>query len=177
MTSIMIDIEALDIRPTAAIASIGAVHFEPHSDWIGELFHVHVSLENCQRHGLTIGASTVTWWMSQDDAARQTLINGQLDAAPLITALQAFSAFYPFEAEIWCNGNSHELPILLNVYSAVGIDTPWHYADERDLGTLKGMNKGLRIERTGTRHNALDDAIYQARLVQHILQFNPDIDA
>ena len=42
---------------------------------------------------------------------------------------------------------------------------------------LLGRHKGLRIERTGTHHNALDDAIYQARLVQHILNSNPDMDA
>lgn len=177
MTAIMFDIEALDIRPTAAIASIGAVLFEPHSDWIGDTFHLHVSLENCQRHGLTFGASTITWWMGQDDTARQTLINGQLDAAPLITALEAFSAFCPTGADIWCNGNSYDMPILANAYHAVGIDTPWHFYNERDLRTLKGLNKTLRIERSGTHHNALDDAIYQARLVQHILQFNSDLDA
>lgn len=177
MTAIMFDIEALDIRPTAAIASIGAVLFEPHSDWIGDTFHLHVSLENCQRHGLTVGASTITWWLGQDDTARQTLINGQLAAAPLITALEAFSAFCPVDADIWCNGNSYDLPILANAYHAIGIDTPWDYCKERDLRTLKGMNKGLRIERNGTHHDALDDAIYQARLVQHILNSNPDMDA
>ena len=175
--AIMLDIEALDIRPTAAIASIGAVLFEPHTDWIGNTFHIHVSLENCQRHGLTLGASTVTWWLGQDDSPRQTLINGQLYAAPLITALEALAAFIPTDAEIWCNGNSYDLPIIAHAYHACGIETPWRFYNERDLRTLKGLNKGLRIERNGTHHNALDDAVHQARLVQHILQFNSDIDA
>lgn len=175
--ALMVDLETLSKLPTAAISSIGAVIFEPHSDWIGESFHLHVSLENCQRHGLMIDASTVTWWLGQDDVARQTLIVGQLDAAPLITALEAFSNFFPSGAEIWCNGNSFDLPILANAYHAIGAETPWSFYNERDLRTLKGLNKGARIEREGTHHNALDDAIHQARLVQHILQFNPDVDA
>ncbi len=175
--ALMVDLETLSKLPTAAISSIGAVIFEPHSDWIGESFHLHVSLENCQRHGLTIDASTVTWWLGQDDTARQTLIVGQLDAAPLITALEAFSNFFPSGAEIWCNGNSFDLPILANAYHAIGAETPWAFYNERDLRTLKGLNKGARIQREGTHHNALDDAIHQARLVQHILQFNPDVDA
>lgn len=177
MIAIMFDIEALDVRPTAAIASIGAVLFEPHTDWIGDTFHIHVSLGNCQRHGLTFGASTIAWWLERDDAARHTLVTGQLNSAPLITALESFSAFMPEGGDIWCNGNSYDLPILANAYHAVGMETPWRFFNERDLRTLKGLNKGLRIERLGTHHNALDDAIHQARLVQHILQSNPDMDA
>lgn len=29
----------------------------------------------------------------------------------------------------------------------------------------------------GTHHNALKDAVHQAKLVQHILQLNPDMDS
>ena len=180
--ALMFDIEALGIRPTSAIASIGAVIFDPHSDWIGQGFHIHVSLENCVRHGLTIDPSSVMWWLEREDSARHTLVTGQLDAAPLITALEAFSAFTRSEAlgnepDIWCNGNSYDMPILANAYYVIGQETPWAYFKERDLRTLKGMNRDLRIENTGTFHNALDDARNQARLVQHILQFNPDVDA
>lgn len=180
--AVMVDLETMSQRPTAAIASIGACLFDPHSDWIGPCFHIHVSLENCLRHGLSIDASTILWWMERDDDARHTLVVGQIDAAPLITALEAFTAFCHsgriyIEPEIWCNGNSFDLPILANAYHAIGAETPWHYWNERDLRTLKGINKGARLERTGTHHNALDDALHQARLVQHILQYNPDMDA
>jgi len=58
----MIDLETMDNRPTAAIASIGAVWFEPSGSWIGRTFNMHVDLVDCQRHGLTIGADTVLWW-------------------------------------------------------------------------------------------------------------------
>lgn len=175
--ALMFDLETLGKGPTSAIASIGAVLFDQHSNWIGDQLHIHVSLENCLRHGLSIGASTVLWWLERDDTARHTLVTGQLDAAPLITALESFSSFFPTGGDIWCNGNSFDLPILANAYHAIGYEPPWNFYNERDLRTLKGMNKGCRIERAGTHHNALDDAIHQARLVQHILQSNPDIDA
>lgn len=175
--ALMVDIETMGTRPTSAITSIGAVLFDPRSDWIGDTFTIHVSLENCLRNGLTVDASTITWWLNQDDAARLTLVRGQNDPAPLYTAMAAFAEFFPAGAEIWCLGASYDLPILANAYHAVGQEPPWEYRNERCLRTLKGLNKGLRIERTGTHHNALDDAIYQARLVQHILQFNPDLDS
>ena len=178
--AISIDIETLSTRADAAIASIGACRFDPHGDWIGDIFHVHVSLTNCQRHGLAIDAGTVLWWLNQGDDARRTLIAGQEDAAPLITALDAFADFIRgsgAEPDIWVNGASFDLPILAHAYRVTGMPTPWHFWQERDLRTLKALNKGARIERAGIHHTALDDAVHQARLIQHILTFNPDLDS
>ena len=180
MTALMFDLETLSKRPTAAIASIGACRFDPRGNSLGETFHLHVSLENCTRHGLHLDADTLLWWLSQNEAARRALIAGQEEAAPLVTALDAFAEFITGsgpEAEIWCNGNSFDLPILANAYHAAGMPVPWHFWQERDLRTLKALNKGARIERAGVHHTALDDACHQARLVQHILNFNPDLDA
>ena len=181
MQAVMIDIETLDNCPTAAIASIGAVWFEPRGSRIGNTFHMHVDLADCQRHGLTIGADTVLWWLKQSGDAKAALSGGQLDAAPLVTALEALQAFI-IEADgpkpdIWCNGASFDLPILANAYRAIGWQTPWPFWRERDLRTLKGLYPEQRLERTGLAHHAIDDAIHQARLVQHILQTNPDTDA
>jgi len=175
--AVMVDLETLGKLPTSAFTSIGACLFQPHTDWIGETFHMHVSLENADRHGLTKDASTQLWWMGQDDSARNTLINGQHDAAPLITALEAFAAFVPHEADIWCCGASFDFPILKYAYHVIGMKEPWEFSNEMCLRTLKKLNKGARIERAGTHHNALDDAVHQAKLVQHIFQLNPDMDS
>ena len=77
----------------------------------------------------------------------------------------------------WCNGASFDFPILATAYRLVKKPLPWEFWKERDLRTLKGLNPDLRVERDGVHHNALDDARHQARLVQHILQFNPDLDS
>ena len=173
----MLDLETMGKLPTAAITSIGAVRFDPMGDWLGDSFHIHVSLENCLRSGLTADASTILWWIAQSDDARATLVAGQCSAAPLVTALEALAAWMPADAIVWCNGTSFDLPILKHAYNRIGMPEPWACFNECDLRTLKRMNPDLRIERTGTAHNALHDAIHQARLVQHILQFNKDIDA
>lgn len=178
--AISIDLETLSTQPNAAIASIGACRFDPRGDWIGDTFHLHVSLSNCQRHGLVIDADTVLWWLKQSGDAQQALGIGQIDAAPLVVALDAFAGFVDStgnEPELWVNGASFDLPILASAYRAINWPTPWKFWQERDLRTLKALNKGARIERTGTHHHALDDAMHQARLIQHILTFNPDIDS
>jgi hypothetical protein len=178
LTAVMIDIESLDIQPTAAIASIGAVWFDPHGTRIGDTFHLHVDLEDCQRHGLTIGADTVLWWLKQSGDAQAALGNGQLDAAPLATALEALHAFLAADEdgpdEVWCNGASFDFPILANAYARIGWKTPWPFWRERDLRTLKGLYQAQRIERHAMAHHALNDAIHQARLVQHLMR---NIDA
>lgn len=175
--AVMIDLETLGKRPGCAIASIGAVKFDPRGDWMGDIFHVHVDLKSCEASGLHLDADTVLWWLQQDVEARGVLVNGQREAAPLYTALDAFGGFFAGADSIWCNGASFDYPILAAAYAAIREATPWQYWQEHDLRTLKNLNKGARLQRLGTHHSALDDAIHQARLVQHILQFNPDMDA
>lgn len=172
--AVMVDLETLGKLPTSAFTSIGACLFEPHSDWIGETFHMHVSLANAIRTGLTMDASTVLWWLGQDDSARHTLINGQPDAAPLITALEAFAAFMPAGADIWCKGASFDFPILKYAYHLIGMEQPWEFRNECDV---RHEMKRAGLVSPGTHHNALDDAVHQAKLVQHILQLNPDMDS
>ena len=50
---------SIEINLASAIASIGAVWFEPRGGRLGNTFHLHVDLEDCQRHGLTIGFTAV----------------------------------------------------------------------------------------------------------------------
>lgn len=195
--AVMIDLETLGKAPGCAIASIGAVKFDPYSDWMGDIFHVHVDLKSCEASGLKIDADTVLWWLQQDVDARDVLINGQREAArssqqglsiswcpkkmcacaTLYTALDAFTGFYADSEAIWCNGASFDYPILSAAYAAIRENAPWQFWQEHDLRTLKNLNKGARLARLGTHHSAMDDAIHQARLVQHILQYNPDMDA
>jgi DNA polymerase III epsilon subunit-like protein len=178
--AISIDLETASTRANAAIASIGAVRFDPRGNWLGDTLHIHVSLRNCQHHGLAIDADTFIWWLMQGEDARVALFAGQTDAAPLITALEALGDFIENTGEapeIWVNGASFDLPILASAYRAADLRQPWRYWQERDLRTIKALNQGARLERQGTHHNALDDACHQARLIQHILAFNPDMDA
>lgn len=174
---IMIDLETMGNTPTAAITSIGAVLFDPYGNWIGDAFHTHVSLESCLLNGLTMDASTVLWWLGQSEAARKTLIDGQPGASNLREALHALASFMPSGATPWCNGASFDFAILIHAYRRIEKPVPWEYWKERDLRTLKGLNPDMKIQRDGIHHNALDDARYQARLVQRILQANTDIDS
>jgi len=176
--NVMIDLETMGHTTTAPITEIGAVRFDPDSDRIaGEHFHCAVSLENCIRLGMTPDASTICWWLAQGEDARRNFIATQLDPAPLVTALDSLAQFIPPDAIVWANGASFDFAILGHAYRTVGLPLPWKFFNERCLRTLKALNKGIAVERYGTAHSALYDAITQARLVQRIFQTNLDLDS
>lgn len=154
---VMLDIETLGLNPGAAVLSIGAVRFG--KDGIGEHFYRNVSLESCDDAGLTIDVGTLDWWLGQDGDIQHVLTGGD----SLSSALLDFSTFYGGADEIWAFSPSFDCEILEAAYEAVGEAPPWSYRDERCCRTLAALPQAVDLEQDGSEHDALDDAIYQAR--------------
>jgi hypothetical protein len=129
-----------------------------------------------RKYNLTRDPQTVKWWNDQSDEAKASFAN----PVDLAAALESFRDWlepiqYGANAEgedirLWSHGPSFDPPILAAAYAACGLSVPWHYRAPRDTRTaleLAGMDphKGLEPFNTGTHHNALDDAICQARAV------------
>lgn len=167
---IMIDLETMGTGPDAAIVSIGAVRFDtngPTDKGLG----IPVDLQSCITHGLTIDASTVQWWLRQSDEARKgvtRLFTETLDCT--LTALSEYIAAKDGDLEIWGNGADFDNVILASAYRACRLETPWTFWQNRCYRTLKNLAPQIKMERTGTHHNALDDAISQARHAARILK-------
>ena len=164
----MIDIEGLGTSAQAPILAIGAVLFEPGSDWIGHSFHTHVSLANSLRLGFKPEADTVLWWMEQPEAARLYVTMGQLEAAPVVDALQMLAEFIPTDARVWAKGVDYDIAALNLYYDAVGLPRPWHYRAPRDMRLLMDLHHPPEIHNPYPPHHALWDALHQARWVQAI---------
>jgi hypothetical protein len=157
----MIDIETLGTAPGCAILSIGAAMFGP--DGIGEVFYSPVLLSSCTKAGLVIDPDTVAWWMQQSDAARAEAFRA--DAAPLPGVLNSFSAWFLQQGAKypWCHGATFDVPIMEAAYKACSLLPPWKFSNVRDTRTLYDL-AGVKVDRSqGTHHNALDDAIAQAK--------------
>lgn len=167
--AVMIDIEGMGKTANAPITSIGAVKFDPDSDWIGEEFHIHVSLENCLRYGMQPDASTIIWWMEQSEAARLALTCGQLEAAPLIDALSLLGEFIPNEAEVWGKGINYDLAALSLAYHRTGLPDPWQYWKLRDMRLLRRLHPEIKATPNPLAHHALHDARNQAVYVQALM--------
>lgn len=161
---VMVDIETLGLTPGHAILSIGAVRFG--TDGLGNEFHRNISLESCQDAGLEIDAGTLEWWLGQDDAVKGVLVGGD----PLGDVLEDFATFYGSAEEIWAFSPSFDCDILGGAYDAVDIIKPWTYREERCCRTMASLSIWPDFEQDGDRHDALDDARYQARQTAEALR-------
>lgn len=178
LTDIMIDLETMGKSKNAAVASIGAVFFDPLSDEIGHKFYVKVGIESSIQAGLECHGDTIKWWLGQSKEARQELIQGPhydlKDALDNFTSwLLVHNATPRQHFNIWCHA-TFDAPVLENAFKAVGIPWPFSYRATRDLRTLQYLSTEMNIPRHGTYHNALDDCLYQISAVQHQIRIMAD---
>ena len=167
----MVDLETLGTKPGSAILSLGAVVFDKNGP-TGSVFYCAIELQSCVAVGLTIDPKTIGWWMGQSAEAREVFRDP--DSYPLFGALESFEDFCVQHSddlknlEIWGNGANFDNSLLGAAYDACGLTPPWMFWNDRCYRTLKAMYPHIQMtERTGTHHNALDDAISQAR---HLVQ-------
>lgn len=158
---VMLDLETLGTKPGSAVLSIGAVEFDPSTYELGREFYVVIDKESSLDYGLTVDPETVAWWEKQDPAARTVLTE---KGVPVEEALRQFSEFMsPNSSEtLWGNGSDFDNVLLKAVYDNAGVTVPWSYWNNRCYRTMKNMFKQCKLRRTGTHHNALDDAKSQA---------------
>jgi hypothetical protein len=171
---IMLDLETADTAPSALVLSIGAVAFDP-AEGLSHKFYNELKWDDQYKAGRTCNPNTVSWWTQQSDEARkvwQTKLPGGFDREKQITinALAHFADFLALvggggDVQVWAYGADFDCVVLGSLYEAMGVRRPWSYSKNRCHRTLVDMAKGLvqAPEREGTHHNALDDAIYQAK--------------
>lgn len=164
---VMIDLETLSTSTGAAVLQIGAVEFDPFGTAIGDTFNRYISLQGCNRH---IDIDTVLWWMSQSPAAIGGLVKGiREEGVSYAQALAELAAFVGNAPGVWSHGATFDLPILRSAAFALGINIPWKYWNEFDTRTVYLLKGKPKLKREGVHHNALDDAVYQAKCIQERL--------
>ncbi len=178
---VMVDLETMGKKNNAPIVAIGAVVFDPATGSIGESFYKVVCLESSVNWGAVIDPSTVIWWLKQSSEARSAIVND--DTIPLQDALLQFREFVSDNvaggskmAQVWGNGASFDNSILRSSYDCIAEDYPWEYWNDRDVRTMVELGQAISFDPKttipfeGSRHNALADAIHQARYVSAIWQ-------
>lgn len=156
---VMLDLETCGVNPGCAILSIGACSFDGKHE-----FYQTISLSSSLGWNLEQEPDTIRWWDRQDLLVREEAFSG---TESLINSLGMFHDWYrKLPAKnifIWSNGADFDIPILTAAYKAVKMMTPWKIYNGRCYRTLKNLYPGVVLERDkGVKHNALDDAQYQA---------------
>ncbi|HHW5417395.1 TPA: 3'-5' exoribonuclease domain-containing protein [Escherichia coli] len=172
---LMIDLETMGKNPDAPIISIGAIFFDPQTGDMGPEFSKTIDLDTA---GGVIDRDVIKWWLKQSREAQSSIMT---DEIPLDDALLQLREFIDensgeFFVQVWGNGANFDNVILRRSYERQGIPCPWRYCNDRDVRTIVELGKAIDFDaRTaipfeGERHNALDDARYQAKYVSAIWQ-------
>ncbi|MCK5015928.1 MAG: 3'-5' exoribonuclease [Candidatus Peribacteraceae bacterium] len=176
MNNLMLDIETFSAKPNACLVSIGACQFDIETGKIGSKFYCNIDPWSAITYGGDVDAGTLKWWRSQSEEARDALKG---DQETLKVGLSMFAGFYnglPKNTYVYGNGCGFDNVILSSAYDSVGMRRPWRYnldADVRTIVKLGGDLLGIKVsdyKRAGTHHNALDDALFQAKMVSDIYQ-------
>lgn len=172
MKHVMIDLETLGNKPGCVILSIGACYFDPKDsdpEAIGNKFYMTVRQEPQIDRGMHVDSETYQWWMKQNAEAWEAATRDPSDPKDVVDRFYDFwfdgGGVYP-----WSHGASFDLPIIEWLFRAMKRSrSPWRFHNQRDTRTVLHMAKcnTKSIKREGTHHNALDDAVHQARLMKH----------
>ena len=169
-TDIMIDLETLDVLPTATILTIGAVKFDPFGKDVEEpdceKFYVKVDVDSCDALGMTVSQSTLDWWANQSKEAQDEAFdpNGRI---PIDDAIHQLYKFCWGCKRVWSHGSGFDIIILENYFRKLGRSIPWSFWEVRDTRTI--FDIGINPNRPPVlKHHALEDAWNQAVGVQNV---------
>lgn len=175
---VMLDLETWSTRPNALIISVGACVFDPYADEPGERFYAAVDPEGPMQHRRHIDAGTVMWWMSPERAAAREAWLSE-EKVDLYTALDGLSTWVKSQCcsqtnealediYLWGNGAAFDNVILKTAFAGLGIEPFWKFYHDRCYRTIKALAPSVKLRQEETHHNALHDAVSQARHLQRI---------
>jgi len=179
----MIDIETMGTGADAAIITIGACMFDPrgHDNEEslrdkGKLFGP-IDFGSNEKAGRSFDADTIKWWLQQSEDAQRGLIEGSTVSlsAALTQFVQWVNSYKPAATAIWAKDPDFDCVIMKHACAQHNKIWPWKFWESKavrtalDLayppGGLKGDFPTIGV---GVAHNAVDDAIRQCLMIQHV---------
>lgn len=167
----MIDLETLGVKAHAPILSIGACNFDIMTGTISSTFYFAIGWEQALHNqaGRIYTQDTIDWWEKQSEEAQQAV---KRTHGTLTDALGQLSIFLNGDEHVWGNGSTFDITILEHAYDQLSIETPWKYWKVRDVRTVVDISSDVfnkdMMKFGGVQHNALDDAIHQAKYVSEM---------
>jgi len=154
MKHLFLDLETLDLRPSAAITEIGAVAFDPATFSHTDILELFVAPLDQVSRGRTIDPGTVEWHRSKGhtiDMDKGITLPAAMDR------LAAFVALHKPD-RVWIWGADFDRPILEDICRMLGRESLWEYhatLDARTIWSLAFPN----TRRPSRTHTALDDCL------------------
>lgn len=162
MKDVMLDFETLGNGRYKALCQVGAVYFDRITGELGSAFKANIDAISHERLGGLVDAKTVYWWLSQSDAARQSILAEP--KLPIVEAVTTLNDFLEPAARIWSHA-TFDFVTLLQTLEDLHIKPKFSYKAGLDLRTLVYLagTKVDKVVREGTHHDALNDCKHQVK--------------
>lgn len=178
MHNLMVDIETMGTQVGAPVLAIGAVFFDLATGETGPQFYRVATLRSEIENGAVPEADTVMWWLQQSDKSREALAYKPSHINEVLLSLCEFALATSNRGKIqlWGNGAGFDNVLLIDAYRRAQLTPFWNFRNDRDVRTIVELGRQIGIDPkrdmpfVGERHNALDDAIHQAKYVSAIWQ-------
>ena len=163
---LMVDLETMAVSPRTVVLTLGAVTFNPFSDEIYDELYFKVDLDDQDKLGREIDPNTLDWWAKQNPEVMEEAFSPD-GRVPLEKALDQFHKFAWGCDKFWSHGAVFDLMIIEDIYRQLKRPIPWEFWRLRDTRTLFDI-ADPEMEKSVEQHNALFDAIRQAKGVQTV---------
>lgn len=162
-----IDLETLDVQPTAVVLTLGGVKFDPRNDSepYDELYF-KISVDDQHQFNRSVNDSTIEWWTKQADHIREEAFD-QSDAITVEEACARIARWSVGVDTFWGQGYGFDFTMMEDLFRNIKRPIPWQFWQVLDSRTLfKMISKDPRKGMQTDLHNALADAYFQAKAIQ-----------
>lgn len=167
MKDVMIDMETLGNTADAVILSIGAVKFNLETGEIdNQGFYASVSIDSNIELNRRVSESTMCWWMEQSKEAQAVFHEPKQGLEDALREL--IDWFEHDQRRVWSNGADFDIAMLAHAFTQVGLTIPWQFWNSRCVRTYRSLPAASSMPKLSNDHNALRDAVNQAKYVQEI---------
>lgn len=178
---VMFDLETLSTYKNAVIWSVGAQIFTFTGGQLTVLAEQEIFID--AQSGIDAGghvrAETLTWWMTQREEARAKFAYSQEPgrAHSESGALRELGRWIDQTVgdaprAVWGNGAASDIAQLESAYERHHLTAPWTFQDQRCHRTFHNQAPQIAAVTpfVGVRHDALDDARHQTKVLTRIAQ-------
>lgn len=169
-TNVMCDLETTGKRSGCCILSVGLVFIV--EGMIVDTYYEKISHNESKMAGFNDDQDTLAWWNKQRTDIQLEAFSGLRSPRSVLQSISNKMKEFGSTRDIhlWGNGSDFDNAILAGAYEWLGIPQPWHYTNNSCYRTWKN-SVAIPYQKPVDAHNALEDAIAQARHLLHIHEF------
>lgn len=183
----LLDWETLDTRPEAVVLSCNIMKFDPSLMYpvlASKTISFAMTIEEQLQEKRTISSSTLKFWMSQNDAARQALYGGHT-ASSALDGLTAMHEFFHAnntsgaQSRLWGNGADFDIGIWNSLranYTWHGMYVPFDHRGHRCARTVAAAFPDLKVRPSlDALHDPYHDNHAMAMTLRNIYAKAPEL--